>query len=72
MRLEPGKYRAVTQTTVSEYHHGSKRSYSIYKPGEIFEIRRGVNGFWWGIEDDWEDPLTGEILPGDLVEKVEE
>lgn len=43
--LAAGKWRAVSRVVVSLHHHGQQKDWVEYKPGEEFEIPKGVNGF---------------------------
>lgn len=63
--IRPGKYRAVTETTVEHcrsnggFNAPSVAEYVTYEAGEVFEIPRSVNGFYYRV---MENPETREPM----------
>lgn len=53
-RIQPGTYRAATGCTITLCRaQGDQRQeleYAEYKAGEIIEIPKTVNGFWYGLD----------------------
>lgn len=58
--IRPGKYRAVTRTTIEHCHGGGYIDarvveYATYEPGEEFEVPASVNHFFYRVMWDRED-----------------